>query len=71
MSETQQGPLEQYVAWRVVPYLRGTNTLRRSSGDIYADREAAIRAAIALDGEDNWMISGLTQEQYDREVAHD
>jgi hypothetical protein len=68
VSETQQGPAEKYVAWRVVPYLGGCNPRRKSLSDIYTDRDVAIRAAKAVDGEDNWMISGLTQEQYERET---
>ena len=61
MSETQQGPEPKYVAWRVVPYKRGTEW-----GPVYTDKAMAIRAAKEVDGENNWMIEGLTQERYER-----
>jgi hypothetical protein len=59
--------MEEYVAWRIVPYLAGLNEGRKGMGDVYTNREAAIKEAIRIDGEDNWMIQGLTQEQYARE----
>lgn len=64
MSNVQQGPEQKFVAWRIVPYLKANR-----SEHVYYDHEKAVQAAIALDGENNWMISGITQEQLDRQSA--
>lgn len=64
-NKTQRTPKSEYVAWRIVP----PNKSRVDVERVYTDHDAAVYAAIELDGPYNWMIEGLTQKAYDATKA--